>query len=252
MPLSPLYKFPSLRKDPKLPSVKDLHSRLNSLPDELLLMIMSTLPNADVLSMRTVNKHMGRVSQEVIRERTKKRLQSLSIESNTIENSYNDLLLNRKPQLDHFKLFLNNLSVMNIQEASSYNVVPLELQIVFECIVCLKEGPLKSTNQYEKWIETKRRLGRYNFKNWFINLNSNVDSLDMNNIIHVRNIIIQNPLINYERIFSISSCGYNILIAIGACLQYGWISHEVSTKYSEMSASRQRLTNALQFLRLIS
>ena len=253
MPVSPIrtVRFPTLKQDPKLPTASDLSTRLNNLPDELLLMIISLIRNHDVLSMRLVNKHIGRISQEISRERTKKRVQILSLESNSIENAYKKLMANKQPQLDHFKLFLNNLSIFNIQEASTYNVVPLELQIVFECLVCLKEGPLKSTNQYEKWIETKRIMARYNFKTWFVNLQFNVDSLDLNNILHVRNIIIQTPSVNYERIYSISSCGYNILIAIGASLQYGWISHEVSTKYAEMVLQRHKLSKALQYLRML-
>jgi hypothetical protein len=244
--LNPLLPTKTVTKAKTLKS-----SRLNRLPDELLLMIIHHLPNGDVLNMRAVNKHIGRVAQEIIRNRTSQRVQYLAIQTNAIESSYQEMLDIKMPQLNHFKQFLNTASSSQLQELSSYNVVPLELQIVGECLVTLKQGPLQSVNQWDKWAEIRRAVNRLDFKTWFINLRSNLDSLNTENVQIVREIIMQNPLITYERVREVSMCGYSLLILIAASLQYASISQDLKVKFSEMKLSQLQSAKAITFLRFL-
>jgi len=257
MPISPLRQLKFPKVNPLLPTettaqVKIVKSsRLNRLPDELLLMIIHQLPNADVLEMRAVNKHIGRVAQEIIRNRTSKRVQTLSVQTNAVETVYQEMFQVKKPQLDHFRQFLSTVSSNQLQELSSYNVVPLELQIVGECLVTLKQGALQSTNQWDKWVEIRRTISRFDFKTWFLYLQSNLDSLDIENVELVREIIIRNPNITYERIREISVCGYSMLIIIAASLQYAMISKDLKVKCTEMKYFQEQSAKALTFLRFL-
>lgn len=257
MPISPLRQIKFSRFHPCLPtrSSKNTNivkiSHLNKLPDELILMIVHHLPNLDVLNFRRVNKHMGGVAQEIIRKRTTKRVQMLSIQTNSVEAEYQEILGIKKPQLDHFSQFLNELSNTQLQELACYNAVPLELQIVGECLVTLKQGSLKSTHQIDKWVEVKKAISRLEFKNWFINLKSNLETLNIENVQLVREIIIRNPSITYERIRDISICGYGLLIVVAASLQYGVISQDLKVKCTEMNILQEKLGRAITFLRFL-
>lgn len=256
MPISPLRQIKISRFNPCLPtrptSIKIVrNSLLNKLADELILMIVHHLPNIDLLNLRRVNKHIGAVSQEVIRNRTSRRVQNLSIQTNSFEAAYQEIFQVKKPQLDHFSQFLNELSNTQLQELASYNAVPLELQIVGECLVSLKQGPLKSKHQIDKWAEVKRAISRLEFRNWFINLKSHLDSLNIENVQLVREILIKNPSVTYERIRDISLCGYSLLIVIAACLQYGVISQDLKVKVSELKYLQDQSAKAITFLRFL-
>jgi hypothetical protein len=257
MPISPLRQIKLPKFIPSLPTktvtnAKNVEcSRLNRLPDELLLMIIHQLPNVEVLNMRAVNKHIGRVAQEIIRNRTNKRVQYLAIQTTSIECAYQEMLQIKKPQMDHFSQFLRAASNNQLQELSSYSTVPKELQIVGECLVTLKQGPLQATNQRDKWVEIRRTISRFEFKTWFLNLQSNLDSLDMVNVQIVREILMTNPDITYERVHEISVCGYNLLILIAASLQYAVISQELKVLLTEMKLAQEKSAKALVFLRFL-
>ena len=255
MPISPLrkYKFTSKRFNPCLPTKSSLGniSRLNTLPDELLLMVINYLPNSDLLNLRPVNKHIGHIAQEILGKRINQILKILEIQKKSIETCYQEMLSVKKPQLDHFKQFLNQGTSLQLKELSWYNTVPLELQFVCECLVTLKQGPLSSTNQMDKWAEIRRSMTRLDFKNWFINLESNVDLLKMENVEIVKEIIIRNPSINYERIREISVCGYNVLILIAACLQYGMISQDLKIKFTELKIIQEKSLKAIKFFNFL-
>lgn len=227
---------------------KGLESRLNNLPDELLLMILQYLSNEDLLKTRSCNLHIGAVSQEILRSRTSSRMKSLNAQYVDIQLAYQEMLDEKKPRLDHFRGFLQQLPPTHIQEAAWYSVVPHELLTICECLVILKQGPLKATDPIEKWAEIKKIMSRYDFKSWYINLRENVEDLDMENVTKVQSIIMHDPSITYERVHTVSICGYNILIAIAASLQFATICQDLRTLKDHLNLLQKSVQMSMRFL----
>lgn len=241
--------------DPMLPQStavsafsKQSGSSLNRLPDELLLIILKYLSNADLLQTRSVNMHVGGISQEILRFRTKSRMQALNSEFIEIQSTYQDMVDEKKPRLDHFRAFLQELPPTHIQEASWYTAVPHELSIICECLVILKQGPLKTATPVEKWAEIKKIMTRYEFKSWYINLKENVEDLEMEYVTIVQNIIMHDPSITYERVHEVSICGYQILIAIAASLQFATISQDMKMVKTKMYMLKNSVQKSMKFL----
>ena len=244
-----LHKFST---DPILPRsltlVKASISRLNRLPDELLLIIFNQLPNADLLKLRSVNSHLGAIAQEILRFRTKLRMQFLNAEFISVQKVYQDMVDDKKPRLDHFRGFLQQLPITHIQEASWYTVVPHELLTVCECLVILKQGPLTANDPVEKWAEIKKTMSKYEFKSWYINLRENVEDLDMIHVGLVQNIIMHDSTITYERVHEVSICAYQMLIAIAASLQFATISQDMNLTKNKMFTLQVNVQKSMRFL----
>lgn len=229
-------------------AIKKEESRLNILPDELLLMILYHLSNKDLLQLRSANIHIGAISQEILRNRTNARMKYLNAQFIEIQSTYQDMVDEKKPRLDHFRGFLQQLPPTHIQEAAWYTVVPHELLTVCECLVILKQGPLKATDPIDKWAEIKKIMSKYEFKSWYINLRENVQDLDMENVIQVQQIIMYDPSITYERVNAVSICGYNILIAIAASLQFATISQDMNILKAQLTTLQKSVQLSMRFL----
>ena len=237
--------------DPSLPIVKVTDSKLNGLPDELLLMILNGLDSYDLLALRSVNKHLARISHEILRARIRCRVKILNAQLSDIEKTYQAMHDEKMPQLDHFKGFLMQLPATHIQEASWYTIAPKELATICECLVILKQGPLKSTSPVEKWVEIRRIMSKYEFKNWYTNLKENVEHLSMSHVQLVQNIIMHDPTITYERAHEVSICGYQLLIAIAASLQFATINQDLHATSCLLMALERRIKRSGEFLSIL-
>jgi hypothetical protein len=62
-------------------------------------------------------------------------------------------------------------------------------------------------------------MQRYDFKRWFLALDTSVESIPMPATVFVEHIIRMDPLITYERLRDVSLAGYRLLIKVAAALQ---------------------------------
>jgi hypothetical protein len=214
-------------------------------------MILHNLSNSDLLQTRSINLHIGSVSHEILRGRTKKRAAALLALLASVQSAHQNMVVEKKPRLDHFRGFLLTLPPNHIQEAAWYTVVPHELLTICECLVILKHGPLQSTDPVEKWAEIKKIISKYEFKSWYINLREHVQDLDIDNVLQVQQIIMHDPSITYERVHSVSVSGYNILIAIAASLQFATICQDLNILKNQMVVLESQVLMTEKFLNIL-
>ncbi|KAJ3233842.1 hypothetical protein HDU81_001962 [Chytriomyces hyalinus] len=100
----------------------------------------------------------------------------------------------------------------------------------------------------QTWASIKKNMSRYEFKNWVLNLRSNVDKIPYAAVKRVEYMIMHDQSITYERLREVSRPGYSLLIVVAACLQYGNISEEVKAKSREVAACEEQLRKGRLFL----
>ncbi|KAJ3255819.1 hypothetical protein HDU77_003507 [Chytriomyces hyalinus] len=100
----------------------------------------------------------------------------------------------------------------------------------------------------QTWASIKKNMSRYEFKNWVLNLRSNVDKIPYAAVKRVEYMIMHDQSITYERLREVSRPGYSLLIVVAACLQYGNISEEVKSKSREVVACEEQLRKGRLFL----
>lgn len=249
------------KKSPLLPiSIKSISlkrsvkqvSILSTLPNELIIIILSKLSNQELASIRLVNKVVGKLAETVLITRLQIIINALTVENAQLEAAYEEMYTTKKPQLRHFRGFLRNLPSTYLTEVTWYTSPPQELLSVAECLCILKNGPLSSEPGLDKWTEIKRQISRYDFKTWFLNLRKNVENLDISNVITVQNIIMHDPTITYERLREVSIAGYHLLIVVAASLQFGTIVKDLKLKKIEMIRSQNKLSRNVRLLTAIS
>jgi hypothetical protein len=119
------------------------------------------------------------------------------------------------------------------------NIVPSSLQST------------QSSNTAD-WALLKKSMSKFDFKNWFIHLNTNVDSIDIQDVYRVEHIIRLDPTITYERLRDVSQIGYKLLIVVAACLQYVKIYTELEAKKRELDTFNYKLVKSNKFLQIVS
>ncbi|KAJ3155741.1 hypothetical protein HDU86_004210 [Geranomyces michiganensis] len=101
------------------------------------------------------------------------------------------------------------------------------------------------------WSTIKKMMGRYEFKTWLLNLQTNVDSIPHNSIRIVEHIIMIDPNINYDHVRDVSLAGYRLLILVAACLQYANINGDLKAKNVAMLKVQKTLSNYRSFIEMV-
>ena len=219
-----------------------------TLPNELLLDIFSYLSESSLNQVRLINKRCTPLSSSILIQRYTCILNSIDVDLDRAEKDYTLLQASSDPQLSHYRQFVTNLSTNDIKECIWYATPSKELSTVCECLVRLNgaesDGPML-------WPQIRKHLSRFDFKQWYINLKDQVDSIRYVDMKKVERIIMLDHDITYERLRGVSMAGYRLLIAIAACIQYCTISHTLKkTKRAVQELSRQKKA-ACMFLLLI-
>ena len=257
------YRFRNLSvsASPQLPTRKATRSfsikrrstaPLSKLPTEMLLSIFELLPNRDLATLRGVSQHLRAVSESLLIHRLESRVKGLQFQTKELQTQYDSMYAERKPQLRHFRGFLRNLPSSHLTEVTWYTSPPAELLSVSECLCILKNGQQSvQRGSPGSWTEVKRSMSRYDFKTWFLNLPKTVESIDIQDVSVVQNIIMHDPTITYERLREVSMAGYHLLIVVAACLQFGTLAQDLKTKKTEMKKTQTRLSLNQKFLEAV-
>ena len=230
--------------------LKPTCSAFHILPNELLYLIFEKLSNKDLLKLRSTNKLNQSIANKILKSRLEKSVKSLTENLSALNTTYKQMYEERKPELRHFRGFLRNLPSSHLTEMTWYNTAPQEIQTVCQCLAILKNGP-NQTDTGDVWNDVKKQMSKYDFKSWFLDLKKNVESIDIANIQIVQNIIAHDPTITYERLRSLSTSGYHLLIVIAACLQFGTIAQDLKIKKSIINSEQFRLNRNIQLLNAV-
>ena len=217
--------------------------------------IMTHSQTTDLLNVRRTERRMHKLANVVLHDRLALPVDILQRTVETLNNSFKSLLNIKKPQMIHYQQFLVDLSSNEIAEAIWYTSPPHELRTVCECLAILYGIDVPPTNpeqQTQQWAALKKSMARYDFKTWFTNLTTNVQSIPMSSVSQVEDIIRLDPTITYERLREVSLPGYKLLIIVAACLQYVKIWDEVQQRKSELSTFEVKASHAKLFLSCIN
>ncbi|KAI8830628.1 hypothetical protein BJ741DRAFT_537474 [Chytriomyces cf. hyalinus JEL632] len=229
-------------------------SSIHIVPNELLLLVCSRLPTNALLTMRGVTRRLGALASLVLRDRMRISVDSIAQMLSTLEQQHSLVEEEKRPHLRHYKQFVRNISMNDITEAIWYATPPEELKTVCECLCILKAAMQllytedASVGVPQTWASIKKNMSRYEFKNWVLNLRSNVDKIPYAAVKRVEYMIMHDQSITYERLREVSRPGYSLLIVVAACLQYGNISEEVKSKSREVMACEEQLRKGRLFL----
>ncbi|KAJ3167214.1 hypothetical protein HDU87_001725 [Geranomyces variabilis] len=286
----------SLRSTTTRPKHPTLFPRL---PNELLLVLLETMPTTQICTMRRVSKTYAALGSLVIAKRIEEQLQELAVKDVELRAALAAAQAEFGLHLDHYKQFLRGVTPSDLTEALWYSNPPEELRAICECLCRLKGLPpaaaapaapatslrrrnatttttaLRSSSSSSSvhasprpssatlsspssagltslqplpWSQIKKHMGRYEFKTWLLNLQSNVDHIPHSSIRVVEHIIMIAPDINYDHVRDVSLAGYRLLILVAACLQYANINHDLKAKAAAATKVQRTMENYKRFV----
>jgi len=227
-----------------------------SLPSEIAIKIFTLLSTSDLLVARMASHLWKDRIHSLLINRTIVQLRKVQDEAQTQSMQLISVEGERKVPLAHYGEFLNNLSGSEIAEAVHFNNPPVELKSVCECL-CILKGSEEllaykrhtAGNKAIPWALIKKQMVKSDFRSWLINLRQNVDIVHIDNVKRVSQIIIQDPLITYDRLREVSLTGYRLLIAVAAVLQYRQILEEIKVFKAAVSVLQNKVKRNIRFLK---
>jgi hypothetical protein len=117
-------KVPSLPKSSSCPALFITSGAFNQLPNELIIHIMKFSSTPDLLYLRSTNNRLFSLSNTVLSKRLIEPNMLLKNTVSTLNDSYNSLSTIKRPQLDHYRQFLSDLSSSELTEAIWYTFPP--------------------------------------------------------------------------------------------------------------------------------
>ncbi|KAI8585695.1 hypothetical protein BDZ88DRAFT_379587, partial [Geranomyces variabilis] len=249
---------------------------LPRLPNELLLVLLETMPTTQICTMRRVSKTYAALGSIVIAKRIEEQLEDLAVKDVELRAALAAAQVEFGLHLDHYKQFLRGVTPSDLTEALWYSNPPEELRAICECLCRLKGLPrpaaapsaslrrnapapapasLRSADlaslQPLPWSQIKKIMGRYEFKTWLLNLQSNVDHIPHASIRVVEHIIMIDPDINYDHVRDVSLAGYRLLILVAACLQYANINEDLKGKAAAAHKVQRTIENYRSFIGIV-
>ncbi|KAJ3164324.1 hypothetical protein HDU88_005422 [Geranomyces variabilis] len=246
---------------------------LPRLPNELLLVLLETMPTTQICTMRRVSKTYAALGSIVIAKRIEEQLEDLAVKDVELRAALAAAQAEFGLHLDHYKQFLRGVTPSDLTEALWYSNPPEELRAICECLCRLKGLPpaaapaaslrrnapapasalLRSAADLASlqplpWSQIKKIMGRYEFKTWLLNLQSNVDHIPHASIRVVEHIIMIDPDINYDHVRDVSLAGYRLLILVAACLQYANINEDLKGKAAAAHKVQRTIENYRSFI----
>ncbi|KAI8914950.1 hypothetical protein DFJ77DRAFT_416300, partial [Powellomyces hirtus] len=233
------------------------------LPNELLLILLESMPTSQVCTMRTLNRQFAKLGNVVLLARLDARIEGLTLNDIDAKHALADAQAEFGPHLDHYKQFLRRVAPSDLTEALWYSNPPEVLRAICECL-CRLKGVTNETGRNRRnrfthpldlasvepmpWSVIKKTMARYEFKTWLLNLQVGVDFIPYNNIRVVEHIIMIAEDINYDHVRGVSLAGYRLLILVAACLQYSNIAEDLRAKRKASAAVEKILTNYRKFI----
>ncbi|KAJ3147934.1 hypothetical protein HDU89_005008 [Geranomyces variabilis] len=259
------------------PKQQQQPTALPRLPNELLLVLLETMPTTQICTMRRVSKTYAALGSIVIAKRIEEQLEDLAVKDVELRAALAAAQAEFGLHLDHYKQFLRGVAPSDLTEALWYSNPPEELRAICECLCRLKGLPrpaaapaaslrrnapapapapaLRSAEfaslQPLPWSQIKKIMGRYEFKTWLLNLQSNVDHIPHASIRVVEHIIMIDPDINYDHVRDVSLAGYRLLILVAACLQYANINEDLKGKAAAAHKVQSTIENYRSFIGIV-
>lgn len=233
----------------KLPKLK---KPLVLLPNELWLHIFELTPCHNLLNVRLVSRSFAQLANVSLKYRLQSPLQTLSQKSVTLHAMVRHLRNTKTPHLEHYQEFLRQSSPSDLTEVIWYTSPPQELRTVCECLLRLKDPELNKIHDPLSWAFIKRSMSKYEFKSWFLEMQTTVNDISIESTLFVENIIRMDPLITYERLRDVSRAGYRLLIKVAASLQYCNILNEMRKKERESKICDNVLERTIKFTNAIN
>lgn len=222
------------------------------LPTEIVLTLLAYLSTTELSLLRSTNRHIKQLVDWILVKDFKIRVSALHLEYKHAHTKYVDRELAMKPHLRHYKSFLTQISMLEVNEAMWYASPPSELQTVCECLCLLFEPEnsehIQEENNRMSWLSIRKTMGKYEFKQWVQALSTNAHKISFKNAKIVEKMIAGDSSITYERLRNVSLSGYKLLIYVAACLQYCTISQDLKTHFNLQEELSTRLNNSKNFL----
>ena len=252
-------KLPAIVKSVKKPTRNP--TPIPRIPNEIYMLILKKSNIKELASLRQVSHLIKDLAEILLSSRLTIIIKHQTTVFDIANTNYTKTHAQLNPQLDHYKNFLVNLSANEIMECTWYSSPPIELATVCACLCILKQGDKPSSrvalsdprvaNHSWAWSDCKKLMGRYDFKNWFMNMNENVKSITLENVRKVERIIQQDQSITYERLREVSTAGYKILIVVAAVLQYVSVAKDLNKEKSVYLTAKMTLNNTSTFLKYV-
>lgn len=231
---------------PQLP----ISASFGSLPMELHMEIINRITQQkDLLALRAVNRYTRRLVDVVLRERFSIAIADSEAALKRSESSLEEANSVHQPIMAHCQSFIRRASCRTLTELVHHSNPVNELQSVCACLCLLLgvdtsnvrnySGPYTSdriatdncgtapshfakidVNGDLRWAEIKRAMSKPQFKSWYVELSNNVNSIPMEFVEYVENVIRADPNISYERLAVVSSVAHELLVVISACLHH--------------------------------
>ena len=241
------------------------------LPVEIIYEIFSHLPVQHLINQRLTSHLWKEIATRQLVRDLKQQISALHLEYKHAHTKYMDRETAMRPHVRHYTSFLNGIASSDVTEATWYSSPPEELQTVCECLCLLKEScdseyivgtnmtmasdalqnTLTTTYKRIPWSTIKKTMSKYEFRQWVLGLNENVNQIPIQNAKRVEQIIVQDASITYERLREVSLAGYKLLIYVAACLQHVSISHELQEFFKVQDELSKKLYRTKQFLNCI-
>ncbi|KAJ3386574.1 hypothetical protein HDU92_002386 [Lobulomyces angularis] len=241
-------------------TTKSDESLLLNLPSEIILLIFKNLSIVELKKARLLSKYLKSFTNYILNSRLTQINENLEKDLKKSSTSYKELEFSLTPHLSHYRNFLRNLTSNEVTEATWYSSPPAELHTVCTCLCILKFGKsiLKPNANLDNptgsmlgWLEVKKLMGKYSFKNWFQDLRITVEKIKFENIKIVEKLIQQDLNITYERLREVSQPGYKMLIVVAAVLQFGIVNEDILTERRIKVSLEKRLEGLGKYLEVI-
>ncbi|KAJ3337311.1 hypothetical protein HDU93_001260 [Gonapodya sp. JEL0774] len=245
----------------------DRHTELLSLPNEVLLSVLSNLPALDMAEARGLSRRLKYLVEvplsiwaiqrvKMLKEEVKEVSfiirsggQDIPLKILSLQARYNlSTVHTRKlPLLRHYRAFLTNSTSSELSELASHPNPPPELRVVAACLLGL-HGSLPTTSTSPSstaatdvpWSLLRRALLSPPFRRWLRTLPTIVDAIPKNRVALVDSIIVATSL-TYERARASSIAAYRLLIVIAAALQVKHLGEEIEEAEGRLDRTRGKL-----------
>ncbi|KAJ3335073.1 hypothetical protein HDU93_006562 [Gonapodya sp. JEL0774] len=252
-PLSPrkrhapaLPYLPTAFKSPHGGLTPRRRTELLSLPNEVLLSVVSNLPARDMAQARRLSRRIKYLAEVPLSAWAVERVQRLKGEVKEARSHLTSVRHRKLPLLRHYRAFLTNPTSTELSELASHPNPPSELRIVAACLLGL-HGSLPTTTTTPSstaatelpWPLLRRALLAPNFRRWLRSLPTIVDSIPSSRVALVDSIIVVTSL-TYERARASSIAAYRLLIVVAAALQVKHLGQEVDEAGGRVERARSR------------
>ncbi|KAL7752580.1 hypothetical protein RI367_002114 [Sorochytrium milnesiophthora] len=205
------------------------------LPNELILLIFSHLPDQALFRMRRASSSFNAMASWVLVERLERQAQEWRELARDAQQSFINIEIGTLPALSHNLRFLRQIPVRQITDLGYLKTPHNDILKITECLLRLHgsfdESQSATRGQSHKaamWVTMKKALLSRSLRDWLCNLRHEVSGVSYASVMDAHRIL-ERMHVTYEHMKSINFGAYHMLVVVAAIIQFR-LNHETLEK----------------------